>query len=365
MQTISGIHYNWSTPDAQGNDAYFALIRNFRRHCWLLLYLFGASPAVCSTFVDGRAHQLAPLGGDTLHLPYATSLRMGRLGYQSDAQASLKVSYNGLDSYAASLEEALTRSYPPYEAIGVRDGDEYRQLGTTLLQIENEFYGTIRPKRVIRSGERPLHALRERGVEYVEVRLMDLDPFEAVGINADTMRFLDVFLLHCLMRASPPDTPAELEAIIANKQRVASRGREPGLRLVRDGREATLAEWGREVLDECAPYAQALDAANATTRHAAALAIAQQRLAEPDTTPSARVLQAITRDHGSSYVRFVLAQSRAHREAVLALPFGADTLSRFERLAARSLEEQRALEIGDTLSFEDWRQAYLAPVRLR
>jgi len=365
MQTISGIHYNWSTPDAQGNDAYFALIRNFRRHCWLLLYLFGASPAVCSTFVDGRAHELVPLGGDTLYLPHATSLRMGRLGYRSDAQGSLKVSYNGLDSYAASLEDALTRSYPPYEAIGVRDGDEYRQLGTTLLQIENEFYGTIRPKRVIRSGERPLHALRERGVEYVEVRLMDLDPFEAVGIDADTMRFLDVFLLHCLMRASPPDTPAELEAIIANKQRVASRGREPGLRLVRDGGDATLAEWGREVLDECAPYARALDAANATTRHADALALAQQRLAEPQTTPSARVLREIVERHDSSYVRFVLARSRAHREAILALPFGADANARFERLAARSLEEQRALEIGDTLSFEEWRQDYLAPVRLR
>jgi glutamate--cysteine ligase len=216
MQTISGIHYNWSTPDAQGNDAYFALIRNFRRHSWLLLYLFGASPAVCSTFVAGRAHELLPLGGDTLHLPHATSLRMGRLGYQSDAQASLKVSYNGLDSYAASLEQALTESYPAYEAIGLRDGDDYRQLGTTLLQIENEFYGTIRPKRVIRSGERPLHALRERGVEYVEVRMMDLDPFEPVGIDAGTMRFLDVFLLHCLLRASPPDTPAELEAIVAN-----------------------------------------------------------------------------------------------------------------------------------------------------
>ena len=121
MQTISGIHYNWSMPDAQGNDAYFALIRNFRRHSFLLLYLFGASPAVCSTFVDGRPHELQPLGGDTLYMPYATSLRMGRLGYQSDAQASLAVSYNSLDSYAASLQEALTRPYPPYEAIGIRD----------------------------------------------------------------------------------------------------------------------------------------------------------------------------------------------------------------------------------------------------
>src|SRR5207249_7616955 len=225
MQTISGIHYNFSLPDARSNDDYFALIRNFRRHSWLLLYLFGASPAVCSSFVAGRDHELVRLSDDTLYLPYATSLRMGRLGYQSDAQASLAVSYNDLGSYAASLEEALTKPYPAYEALGVRHGDEYRQLATSLLQIENEFYGTIRPKRVINPGERPLHALRERGVDCVEVRLMDLDPFEPVGINTQTMRFLDLFLLHCVLCDSAPDTPGALAALTRNKPPVASRGR--------------------------------------------------------------------------------------------------------------------------------------------
>src|SRR6187431_148848 len=138
MQTISGIHYNWSMPGV-GNEGYFALIRNFRRYSFLLLYLFGASPAVCSSFVAGHEHRLEALGPHTLHLPQATSLRMGRLGYQSDAQSELIVSYNNLKSYAASLHEALTVPYPLYEKIGVRDGDSYRQLSTSLLQIENEF----------------------------------------------------------------------------------------------------------------------------------------------------------------------------------------------------------------------------------
>jgi len=160
MQTISGIHYNFSLPDARSNDDYFALIRNFRRNGWLLLYLFGASPAVCSSFVDGRDHRLDKLSEDTFYLPYATSLRMGRLGYQSDAQSSLAVSYNDLHSYATSLEEALTKPYRAYEKIGIRKGDDYRQLGTTLLQMENEFYGTIRPKRVIKPGERPRRGVR-------------------------------------------------------------------------------------------------------------------------------------------------------------------------------------------------------------
>ncbi|HEY0879228.1 MAG TPA: glutamate--cysteine ligase, partial [Zeimonas sp.] len=249
MQTISGIHYNFSLPDegwaalqrADRSDeserdyrdaAYFALIRNFRRHSWLLLYLFGASPAVCSSFLDGHPHALQPLGSGTLYLPHATSLRMGPLGYQSDAQASLAVSFNCFESYAASLSKALSEPYPAYERIGVHDGNGlYRQLATTLLQIENEFYGTIRPKRSIRRSERPLRALAERGVEYVEVRCLDIDPFFAVGIGAQTLRFLDVFLLHCLLAGSPPDTPQEVAAISQNQHLVAQRGREPGIAL--------------------------------------------------------------------------------------------------------------------------------------
>jgi glutamate--cysteine ligase len=364
MQAISGIHYNFSLPDPQSNDAYFALIRNFRRHSWLLLYLFGASPAVCSSFVAGRPHELERLGDGTRYLPYATSLRMGRLGYQSDAQSSLKVSYNNLDSYAASLQDALTRPYRPYEDIGIRDGDGYRQLATSLLQIENEFYGTIRPKRVIRPGERPLHALRERGVEYVEVRLLDLDPFCPVGITADTLRFLDVYLLNCLLRESPPDTPEELAAVVRNKQRVAARGREPGLRLTRGAHEVTLVEWGSDVLAECAPVAAALDEANGTGAHRAALATAVAALNDSARTPSARVLEAMAERHENSYVKFALAQSIANRATVLALPLAPEVAERFAQMATASLARQREIEAADTLPFETFRQNYLSPASL-
>jgi glutamate--cysteine ligase len=364
MQTISGIHYNFSLPDAPGNEAYFGLIRNFRRHSWLLLYLFGASPAVCSSFVAGRDHELARLSDDTMYLPYATSLRMGRLGYQSDAQSRLAVSYNSLQSYGASLQEALTQPYPPYEKIGIRDGDDYKQLAVSLLQIENEFYGTIRPKRVIRPGERPLHALRERGVEYVEVRLMDLDPFFAVGIDAATMRFLDMYLLHCLLGDSPPDTPQEIAALGRNQQRVAARGREPGLRLERGAEELTLAEWAGQLMAEFEPIAAALDAANATTMHHEALAAAAAKLGDPASTPSARVLQVMARDYGNSYTRFVLAQSLRHRDAILQLPLAPEVAEHFARLAEGSHMAQHEKEVTDTLSFETYRKLYLAPVRL-
>ena len=294
MQTISGIHYNFSVPEALmsalaragaadadfATERYFALIRNFRRYSWLLIYLFGASPAVCKSFVRGSdaaapATRLEVWDEGTLHLPHATSLRMGRLGYQSDAQSSLHISYNGLAQYAATMRDALTRPYPPFEAIGVLVDGEYRQLSTALLQIENEFYGTIRPKRRVRSGERPLDALHDRGVEYVEVRCMDLDPLQPLGIDAVTCRFLDVFLLYCLLAESPPDSRRESETMLANQTAIVERGREPGLTLATENGGVPAARWASELLQHCAQVAVEIDAVTGNDDHASA--VAEQR----------------------------------------------------------------------------------------
>ncbi|HEX5611535.1 MAG TPA: glutamate--cysteine ligase [Burkholderiales bacterium] len=374
MQTISGIHYNFSVPaqtwPALGvrgaNEGYFALLRNFRRHGWLLFYLFGASPAVCASFVEGRTHRLQQLKPGTLYLPHATSLRMGRLGYQSDAQSSIAASFNSMEAYGASLEEALLKPYPPYEKIGLRDErGEYRQLATSLLQIENEFYGKIRPKRRIATGERPLHALRARGVEYVEVRLMDLDPFAPVGITAPVMRLLDVFLLHCLLADSPLDTPQELSEIARNQECVAARGREPGLQLLRRAEQIPLADWGQRILEECAPIAAALDAATGTSQHVEALASALEALRMPDATPSARVLAAMSGNYENSYTGFVVAQSHGHDATLRNASLPEDAAQRFSAMARESLEKQRSMEASDELPFEEWRKRYLSPEMIR
>ena len=365
MQTISGIHYNWSLPGVD-NDGYFSLIRNFRRHAFLLLTLFGASPALCSTFVEGREHELQKLGDTgTLYMPHGTSLRMGRLGYQSEAQATLAVSYNGLEGYAASLHDALTRPWPAYEAVGIRNpGGDYNQLATTLLQIENEFYGTIRPKRVIFPGERPLHALRERGVEYIEVRLMDLNPFEPIGIGAATLRFLDVFLLHCLLTDSPPDTPAEIRELAHNQHLTAARGREPGLNLMRNGESVPLVQWGMDIIDQLGPIAAKLDEAQGSNEHAMAVALARAHLQDPDKLPSARVLHAMHKHHGDSFVAFARAQSRVTHQHLAGLPWASKQQARFEAMAAKSVEDQRAIEAADSMPFEIYRQEYVSAARL-
>jgi glutamate--cysteine ligase len=298
-------------------------------------------------------------------MPHGTSLRMGKLGYQSDAQATLAVSYNGLEGYADSLHDALTRPWPAYQNLGVQNpGGDYNQLATSLLQIENEFYGTIRPKRTIASGERPLHALRERGVEYIEVRLMDLNPFVDIGIDANTLHFLDVFLLYCALSDSAPDSPEEIREIGTNQHLTAARGREPGLQLQRQGQPVALRDWAQAILRELQPVAQALDQAQGGTAHADAVAHAERAVQDPDRLPSAQVLRAMAEDHDNVFVGFVRAQSQHTQAALLAEPWSAEQHTRFEAMSAESLAAQRRIEAADTLPFEAFRQHYVSPDRL-
>jgi glutamate--cysteine ligase len=381
MQVISGIHYNFSLPeeawpllrqedkaagpeDTYRDRRYLGLIRNFRRRSWLLLLLLGSSPAACASFVAGRDHRLSSWESGTLYAPFATSLRMGSLGYQSDAQAALAVSFNDLGGYAASLGRALTTPFPAYEAIGLRDGDRYRQLATTLLQIENEFYGTIRPKRRVASGERPLHALGERGIEYVEVRCLDVDPFMGVGIDADTLRLLDIFLLHCLLSDSPPDTAREIEAVSRNQRLVAEAGRDPRILLDRNGEPSAAFAWGSELLRECEPIAVLLDEAHGGVKHREILAAAAQALGDTSSLPSARVLHEVEHAHAKSFPDFAMARSRRHRADLMALPLAAEVAARHGRLAADSLLEQRRIEATDDVPFEAYRRNYLAQALL-
>jgi glutamate--cysteine ligase len=376
MQVISGIHYNFSLPESawghlrDAGDAavpegayrdrrYLGLIRNFRRHSWLLLLLLGSAPAACGSFLAGRGHGLARWETGTVFAPGATSLRMGRLGYQSDAQASLAISFNDLRGYAAALNRALTEPWPAYETIGLREGGEYRQLATTLLQLENEFYGTIRPKRTVGPGERPLRALGERGIEYLEVRCLDVDPFGPVGIDADAIRLLDIFLLHCLLSDSPPDSAREIAAISRNQRLVAEGGRDALTRLDRDGAEVAPAQWGGELLRQCQPIAAALDAAHGGTTYGTVLAAAERALGEPSMLPSARVLHETEHLHAKSFPEFVLSRSLRNREAVVALALPPDVEARYAALAAKSQEERARMEAGDDVPFEAYLRGYL------
>ncbi|MFJ3464942.1 glutamate--cysteine ligase [Achromobacter spanius] len=377
MQCIAGVHYNFSLPEAlwpvldtqSGSDqdrrsrGYIGLIRNFTRHSWLLMYLFGSAPALSSGFLQGQDHALDKLGDHTLYLPYATSLRMSDLGYQNKAQSQLKLCYNDLDTFLGRLYGAVTQPWPEYQKIGTHRNGEWIQLNTNVLQIENEYYSSIRPKRATGRCERPITALAERGVQYVEVRCLDIDPYSPVGIDATTARFVDAFLLFCTASDSP-FFPANgyCQRSADNFSVVVKEGRKPGLTLDRDGQTIGLAQWGHELLDQIAPYAALYDSAAGGTAYADALAAQRAKLDQPDTTPSARLL-ADLKDSGLSFHDYSLALSRKHADALRAQPLPADVATAYQQAAAQSAAEQLRLEQSDTEDFDTYVTRYHAALK--
>ena len=307
MQAISGVHYNYSFPQGfwpayadivrsrdHGQDfvsrRYFDLLRNYRRHGWLVLYLFGVSPVVCKSFLRGREHHLQDLAPGTAYEPYATSLRMSDIGYSNRNQSGLTVSVNSLEEYVRDLSRATSTPHPPYAALGVKRDGEYRQLNANILQIENEYYSFIRPKRVASSGERPTHALRRAGVEYVEVRALDVSAFDPVGVNQNKLRFLEAFLALCLLKDSPPIADAEQRSLDQNHLTVARRGREPGLALWRDGHGVPMRQWARELLDSMRGICEILDRGDPAGPYGLALEIQAAKIEDVARTPSARMM---------------------------------------------------------------------------
>ncbi|MGJ8685872.1 MAG: glutamate--cysteine ligase [Spongiibacteraceae bacterium] len=374
MQTIAGIHYNFSLPTElwqqlhaeQGSslplnefitDRYFALIRNFRRYAWLLIYLFGAAPALSSCFLNGRQHELEEFDNTTLYSPYATSLRMGDLGYQSNAQKDLDICYNQLDSYVNHLCKAITTSHPDYQKI---PGDE--QLSTGLLQIENEFYSPIRPKRVANSGEIPLGALRRGGVEYIEVRCLDINPLLPMGINAEQIRFVDAFLLFCLLDDSPPCDERDNAAITENISRTVNRGREPGLMLEHQGQQLSLQSWASELIDGVSQIANCMDQAHGGNDYQQSCAAQQAKVDDSALTPSAQILTAM-RNNKQSYFEFAQDMSRQHAAEFKQRGLSTEEEAQFAEQRDASLSDQAAIEAVAGQPFEDYLAEFYAQYR--
>lgn len=372
MQVISGIHYNFSMPtefwepyqSMRGDtgplqefktNSYLHLIRNFHRYSWLLIYLFGASPAACKCFAQGREHNLQEYDACSLFLPNATCLRMGNLGYKSEAQESLFVCYNELDTYIECLHDAMHTPYAEYEALGQKQKDtgEYQQINTNLLQLENEFYSTIRPKPNLESGQRPLDALRSSGIEYVEVRALDLNPYLPLGIDAEQIRFLDTFLLHCLLSDSPVCVRQEFFEVSHNISRVVEQGRDPGLQLTENGDERPLREWAGAILADLENAAVILDALHGGDSYQQSLNVQQQKISSPELTPSGRMLHDMQAGN-LSFFELAMRESRQHRDQLRNNGLSTDTASRLEQAARDSLARQKEIEAADDISFDEF-----------
>ena len=384
MQTIAGVHFNYSLPEPfwpvfhdhekNGNglqafrsEAYLGLVRNFRRFGWLVLYLFGASPALCKSFAGNAGPDMPAFDRHTLYEPYGTSLRMSDLGYSNRTQAKINISVNSLDEYVADLVAAIGTPEAQYEKTGIGSGpkdrgDDYRQLSVNRLQIENEYYSPIRPKRVAYSGERPTAALQRGGVEYVEIRSLDINVFDPVGVNQNVMRFMEAFLVFCLLSESAPLDEAGLDEAAKNQSLTARRGRDPELLLSRDGSQLSLVEWGGEILDGVRSVAELIDRGGTGRDYRHAVDMQEGLLGDPDATPSARLLQEL-REGGSDFFAFAMGAARGHKDYFNALaPLEAERLADFESEARDSHRRQAAIEASDVLSFEQYLANYYAGI---
>lgn len=379
MQAISGVHFNFSFPagfwshysqvlDAPSAEQsfisaqYLALVRNYKRMAWLIVYLFGASPALCSSFIQDRERQypFQQLGKGTLYLPYATSLRMSDLGYTNSAQSSLKITYNSLDEYIAGLHEAITMPSAEYANIPCDAHHGYQQLNSTILQIENEFYSTIRPKRTAHSGERPTCALAARGVEYIEVRALDVNPFSPVGISAEQMRFLDVFLCFCLLSDSPSLSHDEQLVTEQNLRKVVTDGRRQTLELNDAGQPRLMLDWAETIFAELMAVAQWLDKAYGGELYQSTIKQFYLCLLDPAKTFSGQVLNTLLssqQDNGP----FALQIAERYRAELRQRDYQCYSKQELTTMAERSLQQQQEMEAADTISFDAYLQDYFAP----
>ena len=377
MQAIAGIHFNYSLPKAfwpvwaealQSRSAgaefisarYFDLVRNFRRHGWLVSWLFGASPAICKSFLQGEHDSaLAPWRDDTLYGAHATSLRMSDIGYRNRNQAAVQVSVNSLRDYLRDLMRAVHTPHPPFAALGVKVDGEYRQLTANILQIENEYYSSMRPKRAPQSGELTGHALARGGVEYVEMRSLDLDALSPESVTGPQLDFLEAFLLLLLLKDSPPVENSEQEALDHNHLLITRRGRDPTLQLLRDGRPVSVQHWASQLLDEMAGVCELLDAGDAQRPYSSALQAQRDRLAQPLLLPAAQLLREM-QEHGESFARLSLRHSKAHQALALAVAPDVELQQSMASQAAESLEMQARKDAGVSGSFDDYLRRRLA-----
>lgn len=378
MQVIAGVHFNfsfsekfWSTffdigkQDSQASqqdlisESYFSLLRNLQRFGWLIPYLFGASPAVCKSFLQGKETTLSKFNETTYYEPFATSLRMGDIGYQNNKESEVGVvaDYNSLNNYINSLQHAIETPCPEYEKIGFEVDGKFQQLNANILQIENEYYSTVRPKQITNEYEMPIEALRTRGVRYVELRSLDVNASHPLGINEEQVYFLETFMLFCLTHESPHIDADEKKEIDRNEMLTAHQGRDPSLRLTRKGEEISIKEWGGEILDVMQGYASLLDDVHGCDDYSRS--IEQQKIAvnDPECTPSAKMLSEM-KDKGEGFYQYAMRMSQQHHETFIKEKLSSAQTEFYQSLASSSLEQQKQIEEDSSLPFATFLERY-------
>ncbi len=378
MQVIAGVHFNYSVSDSfwdlyqglEGNaesrqdfisEQYMGLVRNMLRYGWMIPYLFGASPAVCKSFLQGKPTMLSDFNEHTFYEPYATSLRMGDIGYTNSKEdvAGIKADYSSIDAYVKSLQCAIDKPYAAYDEIGVKVDGEYRQLNANILQIENEYYSTVRPKQIAEKDEKPTTALHKRGVSYVEIRSIDVNAFDPLGVNDEQLYFLEIFVLFCLLQESPILNQMEMNEVDMNLVQVAHSGRQPELKLNRHDQSVALKDWALELCEEMQAVAELLDEVNHSDCYSKSLSAQIECVNDPSKTPSARMLEEM-REHEEGFFGFAQRKSLKYLDYFKSRELSAERQQFFDSLTSESLAKQLKIERSDSLSFDEYLQQYFS-----
>ena len=375
MQVIAGLHYNFSVPEdfwgvigsgsgdtdkSAISNAYMAGTRNFHRYCWLIFYLFGASPAACRSFFDDTdSVSLSTISTHTLYGEYATSLRMSNFGYRNPVQSEIRIDHNSIEGYIDTLSKVISQPFPKYQAFGVSVDGDYLQLNANLLQIENEYYSVIRPKRRTKPLEKPTAALRDRGIEYLEVRCLDLDPFSPIGISDQQARFMDLFLIFCLLNPDAPMREDHPEIIAANKDKVVLQGRDPKLLLHQNGSSISLTDWGLTLLEQLESVAAIFDDALGCSAYQSALENERIKLNNPDETPSARIVKELI-DTEEPFFSFAMCKADQAMHSIVSSELSPEEIERYRKFAVESVERQRAIENADEIDFDTFLSQYFS-----
>lgn len=308
-QTISGVHYNFSFDekfikrlyDLSEEDGpyryfkdnmYLKLSRNLIRYSWLLTYLFGTSPATDRTYLEGCVMRMEKSDQGDPYFPYATSMRNGLCGYRN--HNNYIVSYDSVDNYINEIKQLMA------------DGN---------ILDEREYYSPVRLKT--HQSDDFMSTLNNSGILYIELRVLDLDPFDPYGIALDTLKFVHLFMMFMLFKEATCFGSDMHDLSLKNYEHVASKGREPGL-MVAIGHEefVEMDLLGVELLEEMRSFLQSIDCGTYDYNRLIDQMII--RFQEPETTLSAKVLDGVKK---SGYIDYHKNLAEISKKALLDKPY--------------------------------------------
>ncbi len=373
MQVIAGIHFNFSLSDdffrafqkvcndtqsleAFKSDRYLHLMRSVSRFGFIVPYLFGASPIMPKTFLHREDSRFEEFDEHSVYLKEGTSLRLSDIGYGNN-KCEFSVSFNSLEDYIRDIEYAINTPCEKVAHIPIKKNGEYMQISNHILQIENEYYASIRPKQILKENETLLTALKNRGIEYVELRTIDIMPTISTGISIDTIRFLQAFLTTCLLSDAIPLTKEEYDINQKNLRHIAEKGRANDVRVKINNHDYTLNDAVRFVIEWMRPICTILG-----SEYVRVLDEQTKINNNPSETPAAKIIDSL-KSQSLTYQQYCLEKAKTFKRQYLTeKKLSETTFKQFQQQAKESLKKLEELENIPQEPFDTYLKRYFEKI---